>query len=290
MRNWLNTFLVLLMAGLLLPMGTGCPADDDDDTTVGDDDTAVGDDDDTTVGDDDDTTVGDDDDDDDTTTGDDDDDDTAGLPECNGAPTVFAEMEPNNGESETDLNVVTTTDGDLTITGAATAGGQGGDSELFQLEFGCGGQADMALTWTGAGIDMDFYMATDITFDNMVAFSEEYGYEPPETDSQMIGGTMFLFISCYEATGADLPDWTFTIDWSATGDDDDDDSTGDDDDDDDDDNDSAGDDDDSAGDDDDSAGDDDDSAGDDDDDSAGDDDDSAGDDDSSVMGDDDSSR
>jgi len=246
-------YLLLMLLSSVLVLAISCVPTSD--TPVDDDDTAPVDDDD-------------DDDDDTVPTGDDDDSVPLSLPTCEGPTVWFAEVEPNNGESKTDLNVIPGQDGDLVVTGTASACSNDGDTwtgdqDFFSVEYGCMGDATFTLEWTGTDNDLDYNVLAPAWSENdYAAVGYEYSTTSPEQVSATgVGGPMFIQIMCWEGTAPQT--WTFTIDWTSAPSGDDDDSA-------------AGDDDDSAaGDDDDSAGDDDDSAGDDDDSAAGDDDDSA---------------
>ena len=230
-------YLLLMLLSSTLVLAVGCPPTDDDDT---------GDDDDSGPSDDDD-----DDDDDDTVPSDDDDSAPLNLPTCEGPTVWFTEVEPNDGETDKDLNIIPGEDGDLVITGtASTCSNDGntwtGDQDLFSVEYGCMGDATFTLEWTGTDNDMDYnVLAPDWSDEEYAAVGYEYSTDSPEqATSTGVGGPMFIQVMCWE--GAVPQDWTFTIDWTSAPAGDDDDSAGDDDD-------SAGDDDDSAGDDDDSA-------------------------------------
>jgi len=201
---------------------------------------------------------------------------------CVGPLVSFVETEPNDGTNQSDHNVVETADGDLEITGvSASCGNDGtawtGDVDVFEVSYGCGGQASVTLSWSnahgttvgGTPADLDYtVLAPELSTTNYASVGYDWLESVPdpqsaaasveEDPSVSLMGPLRVSVMCW--FGDPDQEWTFTIHWDTAGGDDDD---------------SAGDDDDSAGDDDDSVGDDDDSVGDDDD-SAGDDDDSAG--------------
>ena len=141
-------YLLLMLLSSILVLAVGCPPTGDDDT---------GDDDDSVPSDDDD----DDDDDDDTVPSDDDDSVPLNLPTCEGPTVWFTETEPNDGETDKDLNVIFGEDGDLVITGNASACSNDGntwtgDQDFFSVEYGCMGDAAFTLEWTGTDNDLDY--------------------------------------------------------------------------------------------------------------------------------------
>jgi hypothetical protein len=174
---------------------------------------------------------------------------------CTGATVSFVEAEPNNGTTEADHNVVETEDGNLIITGSsASCGNDGttwtGDIDVFEVNYGCGGIAEVRLSWTSVSetagddddsaespvnsADLDYsVLARDISTTHYAAVGYNWGNSSgggtqststdlEEASGVELAGPLRVSIMCW--SGEVAQDWAFTIDWdnsSVAGDDDD---------------------------------------------------------------------
>ena len=209
------------LLGLVPLLGLGCPSSpgDDDDVAQDDDDTTDDDDDLTPAPDDDDAA----------------DDDDVTLPDevCDGPAITFVEAEPNGSPDE--ANVVVTEDGDVVVTGEISEciGEWEEDIDIFQMEFGCSGEATFELRWSlddpdANTTDLDVHLY-DLTDDDPIFEGENYQPKQPPLERGVVttGGTVWADVLCWSGTVAQ---YELTVSWEAAAGDDDDDSTADDDD------------------------------------------------------------
>jgi len=163
---------------------------------------------------------------------------------CTGPSVSFAESEPNNGSTEADHNVVETEEGNLTITGSsASCGNDGtnwtGDMDVFEVSYGCGGLAEVALTWTsandsdgddddsagstGAVADLDYnILAPQLSTTHYAAVGYSWDNNAENSSVVELGRPLRVSVMCWSGEAAQ--EWTFMITWdesSAAGDDDD---------------------------------------------------------------------
>tara|TARA_Y100001968_G_scaffold88338_1_gene79408 strand:+ start:696 stop:1310 length:615 start_codon:yes stop_codon:yes gene_type:complete len=175
--------------------------------------------------------------------------DRHGFPACSGAELSFIEVEPNNGTTQADVNVVTSADGALELRGtAASCANDGshwtGDVDVFEVSYGCGGAAALTLSWESPPqnpADLDFTVfAPELSTTNYAAVGYEWSSPEPATDGATdkvfqeehqaeLGGPLLISVMCW--SGPEDQEWSFRIDWldsqqtddddSAAGDDDD---------------------------------------------------------------------
>jgi len=164
---------------------------------------------------------------------------------CTGPLVSFAESEPNNGSTEADHNVVETEEGNLTITGSsASCGNDGtnwtGDMDVFEVSYGCGGLADVALTRkpaddsdgddddsadseTDSVADLDYnILAPQLSTTHYAAVGYNWDNNAENASGVELAGPLRVSVMCW--SGEADQEWIFTITWdesSAAGDDDD---------------------------------------------------------------------
>ncbi len=163
---------------------------------------------------------------------------------CLGSLVSFSETEPNDGTTQSDHNVVETDDGDLLISGSSSLCGNDGttwtgDVDVFEVSYGCGGLANVELSWSNAGgtaADLDYtVLAPEVSTTHYVSVGYDW-LESSEGSSSIeedvgvsMSGPLRVSIMCW--LGDPDQDWTFRITWDNAGViGDDDDSAGDDDD------------------------------------------------------------
>lgn len=160
-------------------------------------------------------------------TGDDDDDDSAPVEEVTcgtGVLQIVDEQEPNDWESESDVDLRDATGADLRIRGEVTCGNDGAayaaDQDWFVLRFPCTGDARFTLSWDSAAqLDLHVYEVGDD--DPVVQVEGETG--GVAVGEATTGGDVAVHVACWEGETAS---YEVLVDWApfsngGVGDDDD---------------------------------------------------------------------
>ncbi len=118
------------------------------------------------------------------------------VSDCDGPWFSVGEFEPNN--SATSPNLVTTTDGHLTVTGILACGG---DQDHLVLSFGCGGPVRFELDAAGPA-------TLSVTQGSLLG--SDAGASPLEVGSATSAGQIQVAIGCQPGGGGA---WTLFVDW-----------------------------------------------------------------------------